>query len=249
MKPFSWPRTLSMAQALCELQLELQNGSAESAVAVPGSNPKVETAESFIPKTPAAKETGRKGCNSVGVSTKGMSVKKRLELEVDGNLQMHRVLASSLNAAMLPTDIDGNACHGCKSCQAGEKPSSDDSFANGSGEYFKRTGNFPSPNELAYLDESFLAKRCGLGYRAGHIIKLARDIVEGKIQLRQLEELSQGASLSSYMQLEDQLKQINGFGPFTRANVLMCMGYYHVIPTDLETIRHLKQVLSSCLCS
>jgi hypothetical protein len=38
------------------------------------------------------------------------------------------------------------------------------------------------------------------------------------------------------------LKGIDGFGPFTCANVLMCMGFYHVIPTDSETIRHLRQV-------
>ncbi|KAI6678936.1 hypothetical protein NL676_039732 [Syzygium grande] len=69
-------------------------------------------------------------------------------------------------------------------------------------------GNFPSPRELARLDECFLAKRCNLGYRAGQI----------------------------------RLRQIDGFGPFTCANVLTCMGFYHAIPTDSETIRHLKQV-------
>ncbi|XP_027338938.1 uncharacterized protein LOC113852768 isoform X2 [Abrus precatorius] len=229
-----WPRTLGMAQALCELQLELQNGSPRS-VAVSG-NPKVET-DGFIPKTPAAKEIRRKGCDSSGVSTGGMFVKKKLEWEVDGNLPMDHLLESSSNMTLLPTD-NGNSEE--------LSLSADDSHLqvpNGK-EYFNRTGNFPSPSELANLDESFLAKRCRLGYRAGYIIELARAIVEGKIQLGQLEELSKDASLSSYKQLEDQLKQIKGFGPFTRANVLMCLGYYHVIPTDTETIRHLKQVHS-----
>ncbi|QCD77288.1 N-glycosylase/DNA lyase [Vigna unguiculata] len=112
------------------------------------------------------------------------------------------------------------------------------------GEYFDRTGNFPSPIELANLSESFLAERCRLGYRARYILELAQAIVEGKIQLEELEELSKDASLSCYKQLGEQLKQIKGFGPFTRANVLMCLGYYHVIPWDSETIRHLKQVHS-----
>ncbi|XP_028762811.1 uncharacterized protein LOC114721158 [Neltuma alba] len=118
-------------------------------------------------------------------------------------------------------------------------------FSNGR-DYFANEGigNFPSPEELANLDESFLAKRCKLGYRAGRIVKLAGAIVEGRIQIGLLEELSKDASLSSYNQLTDHLKEIEGFGPFTRANVLMCMGYYHVIPTDSETIRHLKQVHS-----
>ncbi|GMY04942.1 hypothetical protein FCV25MIE_00180 [Fagus crenata] len=117
----------------------------------------------------------------------------------------------------------------CKTCQAAEEPFN--------------IGNFPSPTELAKLDESFLATRCNLGYRAIRILKLARAIVEGQIQLTQLEEESRGASLSqsSYNKLADQLKAIYGFGPFTCANVLMCMGVYHVIPTDSETIRHLRQ--------
>ncbi|KAK7246074.1 hypothetical protein RIF29_40932 [Crotalaria pallida] len=216
-----WSRTLSMSQALCELQLELQNGP-PCTVAV-SSNPIGET-EGFIPNTPAAKVPGRKG----SVSSKGSFHKEKLELE--GNLEMDNVLASS-----------------CQSCQTKEDLGSKDSFQqfpNGE-EYFNHVGNFPSPYELANLDKAFLAKRCKLGYRASRIIKLAQAVVEGKIQLGQLEELSKDASLSSYEQLEDQLKQIEGFGPFTVANVLMCMGYYHVIPTDSETIRHLKQVHSS----
>jgi 3-methyladenine DNA glycosylase/8-oxoguanine DNA glycosylase len=103
-------------------------------------------------------------------------------------------------------------------------------------------GNFPSPRELANLDESFLRTRCNLGYRAGRILKLAQSIVEGRIQLTQLEEVCQGASLSNYNKFADHLKGIDGFGPFTCANVPMCMGFYHVIPTDSETIRHLRQV-------
>lgn len=106
----------------------------------------------------------------------------------------------------------------------------------------KEIGTFPCPEELANLDESFLAKRCNLGYRAGRILKLAQGIVQGNIQLMQLEEDCKETSLSSYDKLAEQLRQINGFGPFTCANVLMCMGFYHVIPADSETIRHLKQV-------
>ena len=106
----------------------------------------------------------------------------------------------------------------------------------------KEIGTFPSPAELANLDESFLAKRCNLGYRASRILKLAQGIVQGNIQLMQLEEVCKETSLSSYNKLAEQLRQIDGFGPFTCANVLLCMGYYHVIPADSETIRHLKQV-------
>lgn len=250
-KQFRWSRTLSMAQALCELQLELQNGSSlpsvnEGAITVSGS-PKVETKD-FIPMTPSTKESRRKHSAS-GISTKGKFLVKKLKFEEDGNLKEDNVLAMSLNSTLPPIDTDGNACQDCKSCQESEKLSADDSFLgfpNGE-KYFANgvVGNFPSPEELANLDESFLAKRCKLGYRASRILKLAQAIIEGRIQLGQLEELSKNAGLLSYDQLAEQLKEIEGFGPFTRANVLVCMGYYHVIPTDSETIRHLKQVFGS----
>ncbi|KAM7265715.1 hypothetical protein ACFE04_003398 [Oxalis oulophora] len=107
-----------------------------------------------------------------------------------------------------------------------------------------RTGKFPSAKELANLDETYLAKRCNLGYRAGRIIKLSKAIVEGRIDLKYLEEFSLETNVLNYDKLAELLNQIDGFGPFTCANVLMCMGFYHVVPSDSETIRHLKQVHS-----
>ncbi|MED6219842.1 hypothetical protein PIB30_039501 [Stylosanthes scabra] len=231
-----WSRTLSMAQALCEIQLELQNGS--SCAGADSGNPKVEI-EDFVPKTPATKESrrSRKKGRKSGVSAKEEVLPKRkLDFREDGSLQTDHALT---------TDIDSNGSHVCKSCEVTRELSLDDSLPWFTREeFFNHIGNFPTPSELAHLDELYLAKRCKLGYRARRIIKLAQAIVEGKIQLRQLEEISEDASLSSYEELDEQLKQIEGFGPFTRANVLMCMGYYHVIPTDSETIRHLKQVHS-----
>ncbi|CAI9101453.1 OLC1v1038783C1 [Oldenlandia corymbosa var. corymbosa] len=103
-------------------------------------------------------------------------------------------------------------------------------------------GNFPSPKELAIANVSLLAKRCNLGYRASRIVKLAQLVEEGGIQLRELEDACSNPTLFNYDKLAEQLKEIDGFGPFTCANVLMCMGFYHVIPSDSETIRHLKQV-------
>lgn len=117
----------------------------------------------------------------------------------------------------------------------------------GESDHSNEIGNFPTARELARLDERFLAKRCNLGYRASRILKLSQDIVEGKVQLQQLEEICDTQSLLRYSELMEQLKGINGFGPFTCANVLMCMGFYHTIPTDSETIRHLKQVSSTFL--
>ncbi|RWW14333.1 hypothetical protein BHE74_00027449 [Ensete ventricosum] len=109
--------------------------------------------------------------------------------------------------------------------------------------------NFPSPEELANVDVNYLASCCKLGYRSQWIVSLAQDIVEHKIQFSKLEEICNGSTLYSYDELDKELSGIHGFGPFTRAYILMCMGFYHKIPTDSETIRHLKQFHSIKNCT
>ena len=96
-------------------------------------------------------------------------------------------------------------------------------------------GNFPSPEELCELDVNFLSRRCGLGYRGQRIWKLAKDVSNGTIDIRTLEKCSSDEA-------RNMLLQLHGFGPFTCANVLVCMGKYDTIPSDTETVRHIKQV-------
>ncbi|KAI7731251.1 hypothetical protein M8C21_032365, partial [Ambrosia artemisiifolia] len=200
-----WSRTLSMARALCELQLELQ---------CPASITK------FAPKTPAGKESTKRKIKS---QEKSRNVVKRCcedvksASEEDGTLKI-----DSFDTSINIHDSNGEktelAFHGAM-------------------------GNFPSPEELAGLDLNYLGKRCNLGYRASRILGLAQSVVEGRINLKKLEEdCGRDASLSNYMKINERLGEINGFGPFTRANVLMCLGFYHVIPSDSETLRHLNQV-------
>ncbi|KAG7962964.1 hypothetical protein I3843_09G094700 [Carya illinoinensis] len=256
-----WSRTLSMARALCELQLELQSPSSPVSVAESGGSvtetrstksksPKAED-EKLIPKTPTGKERKKnlKGSKVSSLLTKpGETI---AELEANAHLSTASVQskAENLSPIVLPINVEDVSCQNCKRCQAtGESYKTCsalllDQYSEGRESHaYDMVQNFPSPRELANLDESFLRERCNLGYRAKRILKLAQGIVEGRIQLAQLEEACNGASLSSYDKLSDQLKEIDGFGPFTRANVLMCMGFYHIIPTDSETIRHLRQV-------
>ncbi|KAJ3697110.1 hypothetical protein LUZ61_000815 [Rhynchospora tenuis] len=104
-------------------------------------------------------------------------------------------------------------------------------------------GDFPTADELAALDAEYLGARCKLGYRAQRIITLAQSVVRGDVQVKKMEELcNDGNMLPFYDTLYSQLLAIPGFGPFTCANVLMCLGYFHKIPADSETIRHLKSV-------
>ena len=224
-----------MAEALCDIQLELQLKSQ-----LRGKT------EDFMPKTPAGKEVepNRKVQSSKGSKCLAaqFAVETKAELELHSNeLSIDKVQPTIHNlspSSLVLVPMENNLCK--ELCTADSRLLCDRQLSRETS--FDMVGNFPTPSELAKLDENFLAKRCKLGYRASRIVKLAQSIEEGRIQLIQLEETCMERSLSSYNKLAEQLRQIDGFGPFTCANVLMCMGFYHVIPTDSETVRHLKQV-------
>ncbi|GKC44384.1 DNA glycosylase, partial [Tanacetum coccineum] len=101
--------------------------------------------------------------------------------------------------------------------------------------------NFPSPQELARIDLKDLKK--SFGFRGEKILKLAKDVTNGEINLLDLENLSDADTVYN------KLKDIEGIGDFVARNVLMCMGFYHKVPVDSETIRHIKQVHQRQECS
>ncbi|KAK4844742.1 hypothetical protein QYF36_023913 [Acer negundo] len=103
-----------------------------------------------------------------------------------------------------------------------------------------KCGNFPSSSELANMSQKKLKLRCNVGYRAKYIQQFAKNVESGNIDLNKFEQ--QGYS---YDQLYQELKKNKGFGDFTCANVLMCIGFYHNIPTDSETLKLLQKVYSS----
>ncbi|BAF22428.2 Os07g0657600, partial [Oryza sativa Japonica Group] len=231
-----WTRTLSMSTALCELQLELRSSS---------------STENFQSRTPPIRECKRKRSNKRNVRVKletKFNEDKMVCLE-DPNLATN---TANENLFSLPSSANETGNTSEVSLDHSELKLRYELCLEDCG------GDFPTPEELANLDEDFLAKRCNLGYRARRIVMLARSIVEGKICLQKLEEIRkmsvptvEGLSTtpSTYDRLNEELSTISGFGPFTRANVLMCMGFFHMIPADTETIRHLKQVyflLVSC---
>ncbi|KAL6657444.1 hypothetical protein ACP70R_005224 [Stipagrostis hirtigluma subsp. patula] len=226
-----WTRSLSMSTALCELQSELK------------CSPRVEDLQS---RTPPIREHKRK-------RSKKPSVRVKLETRfAEDKLEDPRLLSGtckvlthwetndnlpSLPSAASETGVTGDSLDPLE-LSLSDAPHLEDCI-----------GDFPTPEELAKLDEKFLAKRCNLGYRARRIITLARSIVEGTVCLQKLEKMQKtsatnevSAIQSTYEKLNEELSKISGFGPFTRANVLVCMGFFHTIPADTETIRHLKQI-------
>lgn len=251
-----WSRTLSMAQALCDLQWELQHPESASSFIISenGNISSCQTSEieHIIPKTPAMKEPKKtwKVNEYSETLVNSYAESKTSEGCIDLKISREEISDASHEKGKPSPSLPSSDVEHCDSehnltttCNANCDPSS--SFQSSEETLVNpctRSGNFPSPRELAGLDEKFLVKRCKLGYRADRIIKLAQEIVEGKIQLTELEDNCGTLSLADCDKIAEKLKAIKGFGPFTSANVLMCMGFYHIIPTDSETIRHLKQV-------
>ncbi|XP_010468777.1 PREDICTED: uncharacterized protein LOC104748896 [Camelina sativa] len=105
-------------------------------------------------------------------------------------------------------------------------------------------GNFPSAKEIASLDKDVINEHCKLGYRANQIVNLAKKVENGSLNLEKMEK--------GEMEVDEvvgKLKKLKGFGPFASATVLMCMGYYHLVPSDTETLRLLREVHENEECS
>jgi len=231
-----------MAQALCDLQLELQCQSSKvslNAVDRVKSHVAADGPVSLAPSTPAVKESKRKRepqkrAEVVAGQNAGNADDSNVDLNVCVRF-LEMANAMQLSGTTLVSSVNHE--------NIGNPMSHYPSLYEDSKAYCNNImGDFPSPKEIARLDEKYLAKRCCLGYRARRILKLAQAVDDGSIKLSKLEELCSEASLTNCNKVDGMLKEINGFGPFTRGNVLMCMGFYNVVPTDSETIRHLKQV-------
>eukprot|EP00850_Spirogloea_muscicola_P002587 SM000010S04225 [mRNA] locus=s10:360089:362619:- [translate_table: standard] len=109
-------------------------------------------------------------------------------------------------------------------------------------------GAFPTAAELANLDASVLSKRCGLGYRATRLLQFAKSVHSGELDLQALQCLA-GQPVLPLPELKQKILQVPGFGPFSTANVLQCLGDYTNIPADSETVRHLQQVRGMKHCT
>ncbi|MBX2851040.1 MAG: endonuclease III domain-containing protein [Phycisphaeraceae bacterium] len=94
-------------------------------------------------------------------------------------------------------------------------------------------GGFPTPEQVADFGEQRLKDRCKVGYRAGRIAQLGRDVADGTLDLSWFEH---GDRTSD--EVYDALLKLNGIGPYAAANVCMLLGYYDRMAIDTETYRH-----------
>ncbi len=98
-------------------------------------------------------------------------------------------------------------------------------------------GAFPSPQQLAATSVADLARLAKVGYRADRIIRLARDVAAGRLDLAWFEHPDRTTD-----ELYDALITIHGIGPFAANNLLQCLGRYDRLPVDTETLRHFRHL-------
>ena len=94
-------------------------------------------------------------------------------------------------------------------------------------------GGFPTPEQVADFGEQRLKDRCKVGYRAGRIAQLGRDVSDGKIDLAWFEHDDRTSD-----EVYDALLKLHGIGPYAAANICMLLGYYDRLAIDTETYRH-----------
>lgn len=99
-----------------------------------------------------------------------------------------------------------------------------------------RDGGFPTAAMLARWSPSKLKAAAKVGYRAERIIRLAREVDSGRLDLAWFESPDRDSD-----ELYEALRAIHGIGDYAASNLLQCLGHFDRLAIDSETIRHFRQ--------
>lgn len=94
-------------------------------------------------------------------------------------------------------------------------------------------GGFPSPYQLADFGEQRLRDSCKVGYRADRIVRLARSVADGSLDLASFEDPDCTSD-----EIYEQFLSIHGLGPYAAANLCHLVGRYDKLAIDTEAYRH-----------
>lgn len=98
-------------------------------------------------------------------------------------------------------------------------------------------GAFPTPAQLARVKADRLKRTCKVGYRAERIVRLARDVDAGRLDLGAFEQPGRTTD-----ELHAALCEIHGIGDYAAANICSLLGRYDRLAIDSETYRHFREV-------
>ena len=94
---------------------------------------------------------------------------------------------------------------------------------------------FPTPEAVA-ADEGALTGRVRLGYRNASVLRIAREIAGGALDLEALRE-----SALPTVELRRELLRLPGVGPYAAATLLMILGRYDELGIDTELRAHVRR--------
>lgn len=95
---------------------------------------------------------------------------------------------------------------------------------------------FPTPESLARARVDELRAHARLGYRAGFVSRLARDVCAGCVNPAEIE-----AFAGPTPELQKMLREIHGIGPYAASNLCMLLGRYDCLAIDTELTRFLRE--------
>ncbi len=98
-------------------------------------------------------------------------------------------------------------------------------------------GAFPTAERLAGQRPSVLKRRCKVGYRAERIVRLAREVASGRLDLAWFEDPRRSSD-----EVFEALRRIHGIGDYAAANLCQVLGHYDRLAIDSETFRHFRDV-------
>ncbi|MGE3109604.1 MAG: DNA-3-methyladenine glycosylase [Phycisphaerales bacterium] len=101
---------------------------------------------------------------------------------------------------------------------------------------------FPTASALARIRPAALRARCGVGYRDGRIVELARRFARGG-KPGGIESAWYEDPRTPDSEIYDALLEWPGIGPYAAANIMQLLGRYSRLPLDTESLRHGKHVL------
>jgi 3-methyladenine DNA glycosylase/8-oxoguanine DNA glycosylase len=92
---------------------------------------------------------------------------------------------------------------------------------------------FPTPRAMARRDERFYRDVVRSGYRAPHLVTLARMVDEGRVDLEPLALRPPDGPPDE--EVEERLLALPGIGPYAAAHVMLLIGRYHRLILDSWT--------------
>jgi 3-methyladenine DNA glycosylase/8-oxoguanine DNA glycosylase len=86
---------------------------------------------------------------------------------------------------------------------------------------------FPTANFIAETDEQFLREKVKMGYRAPYLLRFARDVAIGKLNLELLENWQEDST-----SLYKEIRKIKGFGDYAVSSLMKLIGRYDFMGFD-----------------